>query len=183
MKCHLIVCWLACSNWYHPTNRREFLTEELQEGVVSVWRERSSVRLVCSAAQVWENIWSTVCSLFTVDNNLLSTSQIQPEPCLKGRCCSSQQDLCFSSYPGLVDWSSERSATTFPTASISSMKKLHHWASLKQNTSQYASATNTRTTLPPCITVGVVHHCTLPINSVFRRAKTGPVLTGSMNHR
>ena len=72
---------------------------------------------------------------------------------------------------------------TFPSASISSMKNLHHRASKEWNTSQYASATKTSLALPPFISVGVVHHYTLPTNSVLERAKSGLVLTGSMNHR
>lgn len=102
--------------------------------------------------------------------------------CLKGRCCNSPQELYFSSYPGLADWSSERSAKTFPSASISSTKEPHQAVSLQWDTSQYASATRTSTTLPACITVSTVHLCTPPTYSALQMAN-GPLTLGNMNRR
>lgn len=102
--------------------------------------------------------------------------------CLRGRCCNSPQELCSFSYPGLVDPSLERSVTTSPSALTSSTKKAHQRVSMQQDTSRYASATKTSIILPACITVSIVHPCSLPTYSVLQMAN-GPIPPGCMNHR
>lgn len=118
--------------------------------------------------ELWSFVCTTCCSVCV--------------ECLTRRCCNAPWELCFSSYPGLVAWSWERSARTSPSALISSIRKLHPQVSQQRGTSQYASATKTSTALRACITVSIVPLCTLRTYSVIQMA-SGPNLPGCLNLR